>query len=217
MTKLDGIRPCSLRELEALKRRRRKEYRRLLADQAARAEDGKLMSRARAEQLLMYHDSYGRLAEIMRFSGIMSRRSWLRLLGEHWANLDNLFAWHDMLRWLVPGRTTLLLMDQEERAAWQGLPAVVTVYRGCSDINMDGLSWSLCPEAAARFPMLLRYTPLAGRRPLLVTGQVAKNSITAVKLGRSEQEIIALHVRRVSVEPLEVGCQSGANSAELEN
>ena len=102
---------------------------------------------------------------------------------------------------------------KRERAAWRSLPNIVTVYRGCSDINMDGLSWSLCPGVAARFPTLGRYTPPVGHRPLLVTGQVAKKRITAVKLDRSEQEIIALHVRRVSVEQSVSGCQSGANSA----
>ena len=189
MPKLDAIRPCSLRELEALKRHRRMEYRRLLAVEVGRAKAGKLMTVARAERLLTYHDSYSRLAEIIRFSGIMNRRSWLRLLGEHWSTLDNLFSWHDMLRQLLPGRTTLLLMNEDERAAWRGLPNVVTIYRGCSEVNVDGLSWSLCPEIASRFPTLARYKPPIGRRPLLATAEVAKRRVTAVKLDRGEQEI----------------------------
>ena len=98
MPKLDAIRTYSLRDLEALKRRRRKEYSRLLAVEAARARSGKLITRARAERLLTYHDSYSRLAEIIRFSGIMGRRSWLAFLGEHWSTLDNLFSWHNALR-----------------------------------------------------------------------------------------------------------------------
>jgi hypothetical protein len=132
----------------------------------------------------------------------MNRRSWLQLLGEYWSISDNLGAWCAVLRMFIPSRTTMLLMNEEERAAWRSLPNIVTVYRGCSDINMDGLSWSLCPEVAARFPTLGRYAPPAGHRPLLVTGQVAKSRITAVKLDRSEQEIIALHVRQVAVEYL---------------
>ncbi len=84
MPKLDAIRTCSLRGLEALKQRRRKEYSRLLGAEAVRARAGKLMTQARAERLLTYHNSYSRLAEIIRFSGIMSRRSWLKLW---WARL----------------------------------------------------------------------------------------------------------------------------------
>ena len=201
--------------IKTLERRRRREYRRLLAKEVARVESGKPMTLSGAERLLTYHDSYSRLREIIRFARMMNRRSWLQLLGEYWSILDNLGAWCAVLRMFVPSRTTLLLMNEEERAAWHDLPAVVTVYRGCSDINMDGLSWSLCREVAARFPTLGRYTPPAGHRPLLVTGQVAKNRIAAVKLGRSEQEIIAIHVRKVSVEQLVPGCQSGANSADL--
>ena len=201
--------------IKTLERRRRGEYRRLLAKEIARVESGNPMTLAGAERLLTYHDSYSRLRQIIRFAGMMNRRSWLRLLGEYWPISDNLHSWRDVLRLFVPSRTTLLLMNEEERAAWHDLPAVVTVYRGCSDINMDDLSWSLCPEVATRFPTLGRYTPPAGHRPLLVTGQVAKSRIAAVKLDRSEQEIIAIHVRQVSVEQLVLGCQSGANSADL--
>lgn len=191
-----------IRALQRLKRRKRKEYCRLFADETTRAQAGKLMTPARAKQLLTYHDSYSRLSEIMRFSDIMSWRSWLRLLGEEWTTLDNLFAWHATLRRLLPGRVTWLLMNEDERAAWRALPNVVTIYRGCSEVNMDGLSWSLCPEIAAKFPALMRYARPAGQRALLMTGQVTKSRITAVKLDRSEQEIIALNVRQVASHPL---------------
>lgn len=189
----------SSRDWEALKRRQIRKYRRLLADEIARAEAGRLMTRARAEQLLMYHDSYSRLGEIMRFSAIMSRRSWLRLLGEHWTGLDNLFAWNDELRQLLPGRVTLLLMNEDERAAWCELPDIVTIYRGCSEVNLNGLSWSLCPEIASKFPALMRFMPPKGRRPLLATGEVAKRRVIAVKLDREEREIVTLHARQVAL------------------
>jgi len=192
----------SSRDWEALKRRQIRKYRRLLADEIARAEAGNLMTRARAEQLLMHHDSYGRLGEIMRFSAIMSRRSWLRLLGEEWTGLDNFFAWNDELRQLLPGRVTLLLMNKDERAAWRELPDIVTIYRGCSEVNLNGLSWSLCPEIASKFPTLARYKPPNGRQPLLVTAEVAKQRIIAVKLDRKEREIVTFHARQVAVEDL---------------
>ena len=138
----------------------------------------------------------------MRFSGIMSRRSWLRLLGEEWSTLDNLYEWRDMLRELLPRRPTLLLMDEDERAAWRELPDIVTIYRGCSEVNLNGLSWSLCPEIASKFPALMRYLPPKGRRPLLVTGEVAKRRVIAVKLDRKEREIVTFHARQVAVEYL---------------
>lgn len=194
----------AIRYIKALERRKRREYRRLLADEAFKARSGKPMSRARARQLLKYHDSYSRLDAIIGFTWMMNHRSWLRLLGECWSCLDNLYVWDNELRRLLPGRTTLLMMNEQERAAWHELSAAVTVYRGCSEINMVGLSWSLCPEIAAKFPTLMRYAPPAGQQPLLLTGRVAKSRITAIKLDRSEQEIIALNVRQVRVSPLEV-------------
>ena len=97
----------------------RREYYRLRADEIAKANAGKAMPRARAQQLMMYHNSYSKLSEIIFFSGIMNRRSWLRLLGEEWTVLDNFFAWNDKLRQLLPGRMTLLLMNKDERAAWR--------------------------------------------------------------------------------------------------
>ena len=200
----DAIYVGPIPDIQALKQQKRREYRRLLADENAKARSGKPMSLARAERLLTYHDSYSRLDAIIGFAMLMNRRSWLRLLGKYWSGLDNLYVWDDWLRRLLPGRTTLLMMNEQERAAWHEMSAAVTVYRGCSEINMMGLSWSLCPEIAAKFPTLMRYAPPAGQQPLLLTGQVAKSRITAINLDRDEQEIIALNVRRVRVLPLEV-------------
>lgn len=194
----------AIRYIKALERRKRRKYRRLLADEATKARSGKPMSLERAKRLLKYHDSFSRLEAIIGFDWMMNRRSWLRLLGEYWTISDNLYVWDEWLRELLPKRTTLLMMNQQERAAWQEIPATVTVYRGCSEINMMGLSWSLCPKIAAKFPTLMRYAPPTGQQPLLLTGQVAKSRITAIKLDRDEQEIIALNVRQVQVSPLEV-------------
>ena len=180
----------------------RREYYRLRADEIAKANAGKAMPRARAQQLMMYHNSYSKLSEIIFFSGIMNRRSWLRLLGEEWSCLDNLYEWRDKLRELLPRRPTLLLMNEDERAAWRELPDIVTIYRGCSEVNLNGLSWSLCPEIASKFPTLARYKPPNGRQPLLVTAEVAKQRIIAVKLDRKEREIVTFHARQVAVEDL---------------
>ncbi len=78
----------------------------------------------------------------------------------------------------------------------------MTIYRGCSEVNLNGLSWSLCLEVASKFPALMRYMPPKGRRPLLVTGEVAKRRVIAVKLDRKEREIVTLHARQVAVEYL---------------
>lgn len=195
-----GLAGKNPRQLAAMERM---EYRRLFAEEKARAVAGRPMSRTRAGELLLrYHGSYSRLPEIMRFASIMNRRSWLATLGEYWSVSDNLFEWDKHLRRLLPGRTTLLMMDKDERAAWQALPDVVTVYRGCSEVNLTGLSWSLSRDIAAKFPTQSRYMPPRGFEPLLVTGEVAKGRIIAVNLSRDEQEVITLHPRVTRVEDL---------------
>ena len=50
----NSLKNFSPRDLEALQRRQIRKYRRLLADEIARAEAGNLMTRPRAEQLLMH-------------------------------------------------------------------------------------------------------------------------------------------------------------------
>ena len=94
---------------------------------------------------------------------------------------------------------TFLMMNEDERATWRALPNVVTVYRGCSKANLNGLSWSLDRDIAAKFPALDRYMPPSGSTPLLVTADVAKGRITAVNLGRNEHEIITLRARGTGI------------------
>ena len=124
------------RQIQAMEREK---YRREFAAEKAKAVAGRPMSRARAGELLLrYLGSYSRLPEIMRFASIMNRRSWLATLGEYWSVSDNLYEWDKHLRRLLPGRTTLLMIGKDERAAWQALPDAVTVYRGCSEVNLTG-------------------------------------------------------------------------------
>jgi hypothetical protein len=85
----------------------------------------------------------------------------------------------------------------------RGLPARVTIYRGCSPVNATGLSWSLDPAIAAKFPTHARYSPPDGQPPLLVTATVARSRIVAVKLDRDEDEVITCHARPVAFGPIE--------------
>jgi hypothetical protein len=91
------------------------------------------------------------------------------------------------------------MMSPDERESWRGLPARVTIYRGCSAVNAAGLSWSLDPKIAAKFPTYARYKPPKGCRAQLVTATVARNRIVAVKLGREEDEVITCSARPVAV------------------
>jgi len=102
-------------------------------------------------------------------------------------------------RLLPPSGPVLEMMDSAELVAYRSLPARLTVFRGCGEINMLGASWSLDRDVAARFPTLNRYRQTA---PLLVTATVRRDRVLALKLDRDESEIITFHARRTAIEPL---------------
>ena len=148
---------------------------------------------------LVFHDSYERLPAILNLGEWMGYADFLRLLGEEWSSFDNVSQHIDEL-WASPLTNADFpvreMMTPNEQAAYDALPDVVTIYRGCYAENKWGLSWSLDKAVAERFPSLLRY-----RQPgqaILVTAKVEKKNIIAVKLSREESEIITYMPKHVS-------------------
>ena len=130
------------------------------------------------------------------------RDAWLKVLGSHWEHCNDIGHVKAEIRKVLLGsdRTQLdLMMTGEERAAFEKLPATLTVYRGCYPHNRSGLSWTLSRAVAAKFPSLLGY--YRGPDALLLTARVSRK-YCVLKLGRSEDEIIAPRVRLVQVEAL---------------
>jgi len=128
---------------------------------------------------------------------------WYQLLGEYWSMCDNISRHKGELEYYLEwafddcesrSRRALLnrMMTARERAIWRGLPDNVTVYRGCYEINRDGLSWSLDRSIAEKFPTLNRYRR-EGEAPLLLIGVVDKSRIV-LKNDRKETEVIAVGV-----------------------
>lgn len=90
-------------------------------------------------------------------------------------------------------------MTAAERAAYDALPSRVTIYRGCGDHNIFGTSWTLDESIARQFPFFHRYRVAD---PLLVTAQVNKRAILALKQDRDEQEVITFGARWIKIERL---------------
>ncbi len=122
---------------------------------------------------------------------------WLTLLGDAWSRCDNISIHMETLINETPFQDLLsdpltwrdAMMDAEERAALALLPEVVTIYRGCYANNKDGLSWSLDRDVAEQLPLKHRYTQ--DGQPLLIRATIARDDILALKLDRSEREVIA--------------------------
>jgi hypothetical protein len=118
------------------------------------------------------------------------------ILGEVWTDTENFWQsldeWRDMWgdMWSddeMEHRREA--MDDSERAALDGLPEVITVYRGISYLpQISGLSWSLDRDKAMWFARRYRQT----EHRVLLTGEVAKSDVLAHFLGRGEFEIVAL-------------------------
>lgn len=151
---------------------------------------------------LAYCDSYSRLPTLLDINCSLADDDFLRLLGEEWSGFDNTghnidHLWDTAFGWWAQNGPLTEMMTSEELDAYNALPDVVTVYRGCYRTNKWGLSWSLSKEVANEFPSYRRYCR-PGEQPLLVTAKALKKNIIAVKLDRDESEIITWRPKHVS-------------------
>ncbi len=146
------------------------------------------INRVEAMGLIATENSYSRLPFIISLHGRMSPKEWLVLLGEYWSVCDNIGEHIAVLQRLIPQGNVPAMMKRTERWKLRELPEVVPIFRGADHgVNDVGLSWSLNRVVAARFPFLNRYK---ARRPVLHSGLVERDRITAIKLGRTEDEVI---------------------------
>jgi hypothetical protein len=88
------------------------------------------------------------------------------------------------------------MMNEDEQVAYDALPEIITLYRGCYQNNKLGFSWSLEADVARKFPQFTRYRQ--DGQPLLVKATAKKTSIAAIKLGRGEVEIITYRPKQIS-------------------
>jgi len=153
-----------------------------------------------ANETLKFEDSYSRIIAIYHLYPKMDRQNWLRLLGDNWSSCDNISVFRLFFKDVLGSKGPINeMMNEADQAAFDKLPEVLTVYRGCGKRNMIGASWSLDKAVAQKFPFLERYKV---KEPLLVTGKVNKANVLALKLDRNEQEIITFSAKRIMVEPL---------------
>ena len=162
-----------------------------------------------ASKTLAFCDSYSRLPALLEIRHQMAESDWLRLLGDEWSGFDNISHHIDglidsPLCWMfeLGARVKHEMMTTAEQAAFNALPDTFTVYRGCHCVNKWGLSWTLSREIAEEFPTLNRYQR-RDQQALLITAQVKKSEVIAVKLDREESEIITRHPKCISIRHIE--------------
>ena len=137
--------------------------------------------------------SYERLPALLDWAMWCDGGDWLHELGSQWTGFDNVHVYADELAEAVfmhhqDGYPITPMMNEAELEAFDQLPEVLTVYRGCYALNKWGFCWSLDRAVAERFPFMNRYG--GEGRPLLVKATLQKSQIAALKLDRSEAEIV---------------------------
>lgn len=141
-----------------------------------------------------------RFPAFQKYASLMSDGCYWTVLSGVWTDSENI--WQNFDEWVQfwsskrQGQETV--MDQAEWLAYQALPEVVTVYRGTERGRKLGMSWTLSRKRAEWFAKRFQ------RRPLVVTGTVAKRHVLAVFHGRNEDEVVVLprHVKQLQREEL---------------
>jgi hypothetical protein len=166
-----------------------------------------------ADNELCMQNSVGVMPKLLNLAqnGQVGRKTFLRLLGEHWTRCDNIGLCNEdgevteWISWAAQGDCSIrptshfqpgtehipLLMSEEERRALASLPEVLTIYRGCGPQDKYGLSWSLNPHVARTFPYK---RSCFQQQKLLMTARILRKHVCALKLS-NEEEIVVLDVR----------------------
>ena len=159
------------------------------------------MNLEEAREILKWCDSYSRMPKLIEIFEHLEFEDWLVVIGEEWSGCDNIAEHLGDLKGIFindfgPYRQ---MMNEAENRHYDELPDLVQIYRGCGEHNIHGACWTLDPEVAKQFPFQNRYLQA---NPLLVTAEVEKEDIVAVKLDREEAEVITFLARVLCKEPL---------------
>lgn len=138
-----------------------------------------------------YCDSYELLPALISSHELMDRNLWLATVGLNWSSFDNAWEYREKLLNIFQGLTRKqfdLLMDEDEISCLNAMPESIDIYRGCYEINKNGISWTTKREIAEEFTALNRYR-INGEAPLLLKATFPR-SHAVLKLNRQEFEII---------------------------
>lgn len=157
--------------------------------------------------LITYHDKFERIPALIKLWPFMPERDRMLWLGKVWRNNETIYLHMDALQPLLMHAMTSplrgLLMPREDRATFREqlrLNKPLRVFRGCSEGNRDGWSWTLDRTVAEK---LGTRHPFDGK-PLLVSGFAAPEDVLAYFDTRREREILInpFLVTRVRVQRL---------------
>ena len=114
-----------------------------------------------------------------------------------WAKRHELVA---LIRRKTPWRA---FAEPDDAAFYDGLPAHVNIYRGCTRRRVAGVSWTTDRDVAADFACGHRGIPV--RNPVIASATIPKSMVLAAHTERKEAEVLIsprIWPRRFNVVPL---------------
>lgn len=144
-----------------------------------------------AENYIYAHERPYRLEALMECEHWMTDREYWSVVSGVWTDSENIWQnldeWYDLLT--AKRKYKHLFMDKTERKVLKGLPAMVTVYRGCIEgLNEDGFSYTL--EKAKAIWFANRFSSKGEAK--IIRKTIPKSHIFAYLGGRKESEVIIL-------------------------
>lgn len=111
------------------------------------------------------------------------------LVRDVWMDTENLRQWDHLIENLLhpAERGEPQMMDDDEQAALAAMGDPITVWRGHSQYNAEGWSWTVDRERAEWFARRLLH---GDKAPLISKGRVRRRDVLAYLTGRGEAEIV---------------------------
>lgn len=145
-------------------------------------------------RFVFLHERPYRLQAFLEIQDQLSNTAYWRLLADIWVDTEN--SWQNKSKWQKlfnsPRPHSNYLMNETEYNFLLSLPEEITIYRGCSAHNEDGLSWTFSKEKAEFFAHRWDITRDDGKgiKGKVIERKVQVSDIRAIFFGRGESEVI---------------------------
>jgi len=147
------------------------------------------------EKYIFLHERPYRLAAFDEVKSRLQNPEYWMLLHDIWIDSENIWQNKKIWKRLLTAKKGLrhCFMVKDDRVALFDMPQIITVYRGCSELNKDGYSWTLSEDKASMFAVRYKSFKKSGQAAgMIISKQIDKKKIFAYTNQRNEQEIIIL-------------------------
>jgi len=148
-----------------------------------------------------------RIEVFMKLAEDMTDQEYWENLGWIWMDSENLHQYSEHLEDLInpsdrPLKLRHTVMDGSERSVLVGMSDPVRIYRGATEINIEGWSWTISSKVAKRFAR--RYADIKKGVSILLKAYVPKEHVIWYLKGRNEEEIVTKYEHVENMEIVEL-------------